>query len=73
MNIAFLIEQISEVIEQKTPVKYKDLGYPIITYHMETHEFGQALQDPGASVNLIPYSLYFRLVLREIKPTSVVL
>ncbi|KAL5827957.1 hypothetical protein ACOSQ3_019799 [Xanthoceras sorbifolium] len=70
---AFLTEQVSAVIEQKTPPKYKDPGCPIIACHIGTHEFGQALLDLGASVNLMPYSVYLRLGLGEIKPTSVVL
>ncbi|KAL5762934.1 hypothetical protein ACOSP7_019198 [Xanthoceras sorbifolium] len=70
---AFLTEQVSAVIEQKTPPKYKDPGCPTISCHIGTHEFGHALLDLGASVNLMPYSVYLRLGLGEIKPTSVVL
>lgn len=69
----FLTEQVSMVIEQKMPLEYKDLGCPTITYHIGTQEFGQALLDLGASVNLMPYSVYLQLGLGEIKPTSVVL
>ncbi|KAJ4718891.1 hypothetical protein OWV82_010523 [Melia azedarach] len=70
---AFLTEQVSAVIEQKTPPKFKDPGCPTITCHIGTHEFRQALLDLGVSVNLMPYSVYLRLGLGEIKPTSVVL
>ena len=70
---AFLAEQVSAVIEQKTPPKYKNPGYPTIFCQIGTHEFGQALLDLGASVNLIPYYIYLQLGLGEIKPTSVVL
>ncbi|XP_057972668.1 uncharacterized protein LOC131160804 [Malania oleifera] len=70
---AFLTEQVSAVIEQKTPPKYKDPGCPTITCHIETNEFSQALLDLGASVNLMPYLVYLHLGLGEIKPTSVVL
>ncbi|XP_062103689.1 uncharacterized protein LOC133814789 [Humulus lupulus] len=70
---AFLTEQVSAVIEQKTPPKYKDPGCPTISCQIGTHEFSQALLDLGASVNLMPYSVYSRLGLGEIKPTSVVL
>ena len=68
-----MTEQASAVIEQRTPPKYKDPGCPTITYHIGTHEFGQALLDLGASVNLMPYSIYVQLGLGEIKPTSVAL
>ena len=55
---AFLTEQVSAVIEQKAPPKYKDPGCPTISCQIGTHEFSQALLDLGASVNLIPYSVY---------------
>ncbi|XP_024032292.1 uncharacterized protein LOC112094828 [Morus notabilis] len=70
---AFLTEQVSVVIEQKTPPKYKDPGCPTISCQIGTHEFGQALLDLGSSVNLMPYSVYSQLGLGEIKSTSVVL
>jgi len=70
---AFLTEQVSAVIDQKTPLKYKDPGCPTISCLIGTHEFSQALLDLGASVNLMPYSVYSQLGLGEIKPTSVVL
>ena len=61
------------VIEQRVPPKYKDPGCPIITCHIETHEFDQALLDLGASVNHMPYSIHLLLGLGEIKPTCIVL
>ena len=70
---AFLTEQVSAVIEQKTPPKYKDPGCPTISCQIGTHDFSQALLDLGASVNLMPYSVYLQLGLGEIQPTSVVL
>ncbi|KAM6547440.1 hypothetical protein CsatB_019116 [Cannabis sativa] len=70
---AFLTEQVSSVIEQKTPPKYKDPGCPTISCQIGTHEVSQALLDLGASVNLMPYSVYSQLGLGEMKPTSVVL
>ena len=56
-KIAFLIEQVSAVIDQRVPPKYKDPGCPIITCHIRTHEFGQTLLDLGANVNIMPYSI----------------
>ncbi|XP_024026423.1 uncharacterized protein LOC112093051 [Morus notabilis] len=43
----FLTEQVTAVIDQKTPLKYKDLGCPIIPCQIRTHEFSQALLDLG--------------------------
>ncbi|XP_038974777.1 uncharacterized protein LOC120106013 [Phoenix dactylifera] len=70
---AFLTEQVSALIEQRIPPKYKDPGCPTISCIIGNHEFAQALLDLGASVNLMPYSVYLQLGLGEIKPTSVVL
>ncbi|XP_024031086.1 uncharacterized protein LOC112094464 [Morus notabilis] len=70
---AFLMKQVSAVIEQKMPPKYKDPGCPTISCQIGTHEFSQALLDLGSSVNLMPYSVYSQLGLGEIKPASVVL
>ncbi|XP_060959305.1 uncharacterized protein LOC133030544 [Cannabis sativa] len=70
---AFLTEQLSAVIEQKIPIKYKDPSCPTIACQIGTQGFGQALLDLGASVNLMPYSIYLQLGLVEMKPTSVVL
>ncbi|XP_062081016.1 uncharacterized protein LOC133785818 [Humulus lupulus] len=69
----FLTQQVSAVIEQKTPPKYKNPGCPTISCQIGIHEFSEALLDLGASVNLMPYSVYSQLGLGEIKPTFVVL
>ena len=50
----FLTEQVSALIEQQIPPKYKDPGCPTIACNIENHEFGQALLDLGARVNLMP-------------------
>ncbi|XP_022851015.1 uncharacterized protein LOC111372832 [Olea europaea var. sylvestris] len=70
---AFLTEQVSAVIEQRIPPKYKDPGCPIVSCVIGNHEFAEALLDLGASVNLMPHSIYLLLGLGEIKPTSVAL
>ena len=62
---AFLIEHVSAVIQHKTSPKYKNLGCPIGDYIME-----HTLLDLGTSVNLIPFSVYQKLGLSELKPTS---
>ncbi|KAL5544375.1 hypothetical protein UlMin_008159 [Ulmus minor] len=69
----FLAEQASAVIDSKTPPKYKDPGCPTVACQIGNQACGQALLDLGASVNLMPYSVYLQLGLGEIKPTTVVL
>ena len=70
---AFLTEQVSAIIECKTPVKYKDPGYPTISVNIGGTSVEKALLDLGASVNLLPYSMYKQLGLGELKPTSITL
>ena len=70
---AFLTEQVSAIIERKTPVKYKDPGCPTISVNIGGISVEKALLDLGVSVNLLPYSMYKRLGLGELKPTSITL
>ena len=70
---AFLIEQVSAIIECKTPMKYKDPGCPTISVNIGGISVEKALLDLGASVNLFPYSMYKQLGLGELKPTSITL
>ena len=70
---AFLTEQVSAIIQCKTPVKYKDPGCPTISVNIGGTYVEKALLDLGASVNLLPYSMYKQLRLGELKPTSITL
>ena len=70
---AFLTEQVSAIIECKTPVKYKDPGCPTISVNIGGTCVEKSLLDLGASVNLLPYSMYKQLGLGELKPTSITL
>ncbi|RVW18721.1 hypothetical protein CK203_098139 [Vitis vinifera] len=70
---AFLTEQVSAIIQCKSPVKYKDSGCPTILVMIGGTIVEKALLDLGASVNLLPYSVYKQLGLGELKPTSITL
>ena len=59
--------------ECKTPVKYKDPGCPTISVNIGGISVAKELLDLGASVNLLPYSMYKKLGLGELKPTSITL
>ena len=50
---AFLTEQVSAIIQCKTPVKYKDPGCPTISVNIGGTCVEKALLDLGASVNLL--------------------
>ena len=70
---AFLIEQVSAIIQSKTPLKYKDPGSPTISVNIGGTCIEKALLDLRASVNLLPYSVYKQLGLGELKPTNITL
>ncbi|RVW80562.1 Retrovirus-related Pol polyprotein from transposon 17.6 [Vitis vinifera] len=58
---AFLTEQVSAIIQCKSPLKYKDPGCPTISVMIGGKVVEKALLDFGASVNLLPYSIYKQL------------
>ena len=70
---AFLTEYVNSILQCKLPLKYKDLGCPIITCMIGFSQIERALLDLGASVNLLPYTIYVQLGLGELKPTSMTL
>ena len=70
---AFLTEQASSIIQSRTLLKYKDPGSPTITINIGGTCIDKALLDLGASVNLLPYSMYKQLGLGELKPTNITL
>nr|CAN63366.1 hypothetical protein VITISV_018072 [Vitis vinifera] len=70
---AFLIEQVSAIIQCKSPLKYKDPSCPTISVMIGGTVVEKTLLNLGASVNLLPYSVYKQLGLGELKPTSITL
>ncbi|RVW88791.1 Retrovirus-related Pol polyprotein from transposon 17.6 [Vitis vinifera] len=70
---AFLTEQVSAIIQSKSLVKYKDPGCPTISVNIGGTHVEKALLDLGASVNLLPYSVYKQLGLGGLKPTTMTL
>jgi len=76
MNVkkkAFLAEQVSVILQNNNAWKYKDPGCPTISCFIGEHKIKRALLDLGASVNLLPYSVFQSLNLSELKPISVTL
>ena len=68
---AFMIEQSTSLIRNNLPPKYKDPGSPTISIVLRNSKLGHALVDLGASVNLLPYSIYVELRLGEVEPTNI--
>ncbi|GJV36010.1 reverse transcriptase domain-containing protein [Tanacetum coccineum] len=57
----------------KIPFKEKDPGSFTIPYVIGKVGIDKALADLGASISLMPYSMYARLELRKLKPTRMLL
>ena len=70
---AFLTEQVSSIIQCKTLLKYKDAESTTISVNIGGTCTDKALLDLGASVNLLPYSMYKQLGLGELKFTNITL
>ncbi|GMP71332.1 hypothetical protein CsSME_00029789 [Camellia sinensis var. sinensis] len=68
-----LTEQVSSILLNDTPPKLNDPGAPTIACIIGDHFIDRALLDLGASVNLLPYSVYEEFGLGELKPTTVTL
>nr|XP_028959979.1 uncharacterized protein LOC114825431 [Malus domestica] len=68
-----LSEEVSAVLQRKLPSKLKDAGSFTIPCVIGGKEFGRALCDLGASINLMPYSVYESLNLGDLKETKVVI
>nr|GEV09699.1 reverse transcriptase domain-containing protein [Tanacetum cinerariifolium] len=61
---------ILEVLH-KVPPKLRDPGSFLIPYNFNKAFSCNALADLGASINLMPYSLYAKLSLKTLKPTKI--
>jgi hypothetical protein len=68
-----LTEHVNSIIQCKLPIKHNDPGCPTISCMIGVSHIEKALLDLGASVNLLPYSVYLQLGLGELKPTSMTL
>ena len=68
-----LTEECSAILQRKLPLKLKDPGSFIIPCKIGNSIFERALCDLGASINLMPLSIFIRLGLGEARPITVTL
>ncbi|XP_022863452.1 uncharacterized protein LOC111383569 [Olea europaea var. sylvestris] len=68
-----LTEECNAILQKKLPQKRKDQGSFTIPCTIGSSSFEKALCDLGASINLIPLSVFKKLGLGEVKPTTVTL
>ncbi|GAV60410.1 LOW QUALITY PROTEIN: hypothetical protein CFOL_v3_03941, partial [Cephalotus follicularis] len=71
-KIVHLTEQVSAVLSNKLPPKLKDPGAPLISCKIG-NLIERALLDLGASVNILPSSVYDNFGFGELKPAEVTL
>ncbi|XP_062006006.1 uncharacterized protein LOC133723206 [Rosa rugosa] len=72
-EIVALSEEVSAVLQRKLPPKLKDPGRFTIPCTIGAQRFDHALLDLGASINLMPYSVFSTLKLGELKETKVII
>ncbi|CAL9001063.1 unnamed protein product [Prunus brigantina] len=63
-------ENVSAVLQRKLPPKLKDPGSFTIGITIGNKQAEKAMLDLGASINLMPYSVYVQLGLGELKSTT---
>ncbi|KAL5580892.1 hypothetical protein UlMin_013334 [Ulmus minor] len=66
-----LTRECSAVLQNKLPPKLKDPGSFTIPCSIGNQYFGKALCDLGASINLMPMSIFKKLGIGEARPTTV--
>ncbi|GKD32902.1 reverse transcriptase domain-containing protein, partial [Tanacetum coccineum] len=70
ISAAFLSDESSAMIQNKVQPKLGDPGSFLILCNFNKTFSCNALDDLGASINLMPYSLYAKLSLKTLKPTQ---
>ncbi|GJX05347.1 reverse transcriptase domain-containing protein [Tanacetum coccineum] len=70
ISAAFLSDESSAILQNKVPPKLGDPRSFLIPCNFNKAFSCNALADLGASINLIPYSLYAKLSLETLKPTK---
>jgi hypothetical protein len=68
-----LTEECSAAILNKSPEKKKDLGCPTIDCSIGDQHFNNVLCDLGASVSVMPTTVFYKLKISTLEPTSMCL
>ncbi|CAN6547322.1 unnamed protein product [Malus baccata var. baccata] len=66
-------ENVSAVLQRKLPLKCKDPGSFTIPCVIGNTKFEHAMLDLGASINVVPYSIYASMNLGELKNDGVII
>ena len=68
-----LTEECSAILQKKLPQKLTDPGSFTISCNIGGFDIGKAFCDLGASINLMPLSIFKKLGIGEVKPTMMCL
>ena len=68
-----VIEECSAILQKKPPLKLQDPGSFSIPFSIGNSLSGKALCDLGASINLMPLSMFKKLNFGEAKSTTIML
>ena len=68
-----LTEECSAILQRKLPPKLKDLGSFTVPVNIEGVAIEKTLCDLGASINLMPLTMFERLEIGEVTPTMIAL
>ena len=66
-------ERVSAMIQKQLPSKCEDPGMFTIPIEIGKHKFGKAMLDLGASINVLPSTIYDSLALGPLVPTGIVI
>ena len=72
-EVMFVGEHFSAILPKKLPPKLKNPCSFTIPCTIGNRRFGKAMLDLGASINVMPYSIYASLNLGDLKETNVVI
>ncbi|KAM2409068.1 hypothetical protein ACFX1X_028019 [Malus domestica] len=72
-NVVRVSENVSAVLQRKLPPKCKDLDSFTIPCVIGNTRFESAMLDLGASINVMPYSIYASMNLGELKNDGVII
>jgi hypothetical protein len=73
IEVIKLTEECSAAILNKSPEKKKDPGCPTIDCSIGDQHFNNALCDHGASVSVMPTTVFYKLKISTLEPTSMCL
>ncbi|GJZ63579.1 zinc knuckle CX2CX4HX4C containing protein [Tanacetum coccineum] len=73
LDIAPNVKMVSQEEKQNLPPKEQDQGSFILPYSIGRLDFNNTLADLGASINVMPFSMYTHLGMGKLEPISMVI